>query len=120
LTRAKEKATPASKVPDQIEDNDPPVKVTSHGHIAMGDEKKVLYRKQEPSSGSISPAKNVTEGSHHDSDDESEITLYGEEKFTKLKKYMIKQIDLLEEEEIKQIKFEYDAEVDMMHFQCWK
>ena len=77
LTRAKEKATPASKATDQIEENDPPVKVTSHGPVGMGDEKKVLYRKQEPSSASISPENTVTENSHSSSEAASEVIIGG-------------------------------------------
>ena len=48
------------------------------------------------------------------------MSQYGEDKFVKLKNYMVKQIDLLDEEEIEMIKFEFDANNNQMHFQCWK
>jgi len=33
---------------------------------------------------------------------------------------MVKQIDMLEVDEIEMIKFEFDAKINQMYFQCWK
>ena len=44
----------------------------------------------------------------------------GEDKFAKLKNYLIHQIDLLTEDEVEMVKFEYDANNKQLHFQVWK
>ena len=40
------KAKPTDAAKEKDANDDPPVKITSHGHIHMGDEKKVAYSKR--------------------------------------------------------------------------
>ena len=85
----------------------------------MGDEKKVPYRKRIHAGAEAEDLADDSDRDNEASKDE-EISLYGEDKFAKLKNYVIKQIDLLEEDEVEMIKFEFDAKINQMYFQCWK
>lgn len=99
---------------------DPPVKITADEHIHLGDEKKVNYRKRLDTDVDAEDLANDPEFGEENEEEDDDITLYGEEKFARLKHYMVKQIDMLEVDEIEMIKFEFDAKINQMYFQCWK
>jgi hypothetical protein len=108
---------PADAAKEKDANDDPPVKITADGHIGMGDEKKVAYRKRLDSA--VEQDDLSGNPSEEDGEDD-EMTLYGEEKFIRLKNYLLHQIDLLDEDEVEMIKFEFDANNKQLHFQVWK
>ena len=97
-----------------------PVKIKADGHIQIGGEKKVAFRKRiDTATEPDDLADDPSEGDDKEDDDE-EISQYGEDKFLRLKNDLIHQIDLLSEDEVEMIKFEFDANNRQLYFQVWK
>ena len=96
------------------------MKITADELLHLGDEKKVAYRKRLDTNAEQEDISGNPSDHNENEEEDDDITLYGEEKFARLKHYMTKQIDLLDEEEVEMIKFEFDAKINQMYFQCWK
>ena len=81
------------------------LKATENVHLGQ-DEKEVPYRKQEPSSSSISPSSSISSSSRRISKGSSRsIEQYGKAQLQKEKHFMVDFLDYFDANELKEVNF---------------